>query len=187
VFSITAADQSMSVTQMSLNTGPPEMFKDSKGYYEIRSSKKNDAGVVFDAVQDIPDTYGNTEAKMGLASAYMIAQRAMNKGLKKLDLGALGVTEAKLAAAMAAVNADPKLKAALENVRAKYNAYNRGLIEWLSSPQVAAITQADAAAYLKDEDYVPYYRVRADGVAELVFGGEKTITIGDIRHQPYLA
>ena len=187
VFSITAADQHGAVTQMALSNGPPKMVKDSKGYYEVQSTMKNDAGAVFDAVQDIPDTYGNTEAKMGLASVYMIAQRAMNKGLKKLDLGALGITEEKIAAAMAAVNADPALKTALESVRSKYNAYNRGMIEWLSSPQVAAITQADAAAYLKDEDYVPYYRVRPDGTAELVFGGEKTITIGDIRHQPYLA
>jgi hypothetical protein len=187
IFSITAADQNGATTQMSLNTGPPEMFKDSKGYYEVRSSNKNDAGAMFDAVQDIPDSYGNTEAKMGLASVYMIAQRAMNKGLKKLDLGALGVTEEKIAAAMAVVNADPELKSALESIRSKYNAYNRGMIEWLASPQVAAITKADAEAYLKDEDYVPYYRVRADGVAELVFGGEKTLTIGDISHQPYLA
>ena len=188
VFSITAADQHGAITQMSLTNGPPTMFKDAKGYYEVRSSMKNDAGAIFDAVQDIPDSYGNTEAKMGLASAYMIAQRALNKGLKKLDLGALGIkTEQELIDAMAVANADPKLKAALENARTKYNAYNRGMIEWLSSPQVAAITQADAKAYLKDEDYVPYYRVRADGVAELVFGGEKTITIGDISHQPYLA
>jgi hypothetical protein len=187
IFSITAADQHGSVTQMALSEGPPVMYKDSKGFYEVRSSGKNDAVAVFDAIQDIPDSYGNAQAKIGLASTYMIAQRAMNKGLKKLDLGALGVTEEKLTAAMAAVNADPKLKDALENVRAKYNAYNRGMLEWLSSPQVGAISQADAKAYLKDEDYVPYYRVRADGVAELVFGGEKTITIGDIRHQPYLA
>jgi hypothetical protein len=187
IFSITAADQHGAITQMALSNGPPKMVKDSKGYYEVQSTMKDDAGAVFEAVQGIPDSYGNTEAKMGLASVYMIAQRAMNKGLKKLDLGALGVTDAQLASAMAAANADLELKAALEETRAKYNAYNRGMIEWLSSPQVAAITQADAAAYLKDEDYVPYYRVRPDGVAELVFGGEKTITIGDIRHQPYLA
>jgi len=177
----------MSTTQMSLSVGPPKMVKDAKGYYSVNSSMENDAGQVFDAVQDIPDSYGDAQAKMGLASVYMIAQRALNKGLKKLDLGALGVTEQELQDAMAAANADPKLKAALENVRKKYNAYNRGMIEWLSSPQVAAISQADAKAYLKDEDYVPYYRVRADGTAELVFGGEKTLTIGDIRHQPYLA
>ncbi len=187
IFSITAADQHMATTQMSLSNGPPKMVKDSKGYYSVYSSMENDAGQIFDAVQDIPDSYGDAQAKMGVASVYMIAQRALNKGLKKLDIGALGVTEQELQDAMAAANADPKLKAALENVRKKYNAYNRGMIEWLSSPQVAAISQADAKAYLKDEDYVPYYRVRADGTAELVFGGEKTLTIGDIRHQPYLA
>ena len=188
IFSITAADQHMAVTQMSLSNGPPKMVKDAKGYYSVNSSMENDAGQVFDAVQDIPDSYGDVQAKMGLASVYMIAQRALNKGLKKLDIGALGIkTEQELVDAMAAVDADPKLKAALESVRKKYNAYNRGMIEWLSSPQVAAISQADAKAYLKDEDYVPYYRVRADGTAELVFGGEKTLTIGDIRHQPYLA
>lgn len=187
VFSITAADQHMAVTQMSLSNGPPKMVKDSKGYYSVNSTMQDDAGQIFDAVQDIPDSYGDTKAKMGLASVYMIAQRALNKGLKKLDLGALGVTEQELNDAMAAAKADPQLGNALENVRKKYNAYNRGMIEWLSSPQVAAISQADAKAYLKDEDYVPYYRVRADGTAELVFGGEKTLTIGDIRHQPYLA
>jgi hypothetical protein len=187
IFSVTASDQASAVTQMSLSNGPPTMFKDDKGYYEVRSTMKNSAADVFDAVQDIPDSYGNTQAKMNMASAYMIAQRALNKGLKKLDIGDLGITEEKVVAAMAAANADPKLKAALENARHKYNAYNKGMIEWLSSPQVGAITSADAKAFLKDEDYVPFYRVLPNGKAELVFGGEKTITIGDIRHQPYLA
>jgi hypothetical protein len=111
----------------------------------------------------------------------------MNKGLAKLDTGALGVTEQELQDVMRSVDADPELKAALEKTRKLYNAYNKGMIEWLSSPQVAAISRDDAKAFLKDEDYVPYYRVLPNGNAELVFGGEKTITIGDIKHQPYLA
>lgn len=187
IFSITAADQHMPVTQMALSSGPPKMFKDEKGYYEVRSSMENSAVDVFDSVQDIPDSYGNAEAKMGMASMYMIAQRAMNKGLAKLDTGAMGVTEQELQDVMRSVDADPKLKAALEKTRKLYNAYNKGMIEWLSSPQVAAISRDDAKAFLKDEDYVPYYRVLPNGNAELVFGGEKTITIGDIKHQPYLA
>ena len=187
IFSITAADQHMPVTQMALSTGTPEMFKDEKGYYEVRSSNKNSAIDMFASVQDIPDSYGNTEAKMGIASMYMIAQRAMNKGLSKLDTGAMGVTEQELRDVMRSVDADPALKAALENTRKLYNAYNKGMIEWLASPQVAAITSADAKAFLKDEDYVPFYRVLPNGSAELVFGGEKTINIGDIKHQPYLA
>jgi len=187
IFSITAADQHMPVTQMALSSGPPKMFKDDKGYYEVRSSMENSAVDVFDSVQDIPDSYGNAEAKMGMASMYMIAQRAMNKGLAKLDTGAMGVTEQELQDVMRSVDADPELKAALEKTRKLYNAYNKGMIEWLSSPQVAAISRDDAKAFLKDEDYVPYYRVLPNGNAELVFGGEKTITIGDIKHQPYLA
>jgi hypothetical protein len=187
IFSITAADQHMPITQMAATMGPPKMFKDEKGYYEVRSSMENSAIDVFDSVQDIPDSYGNAEAKMGMASMYMIAQRAMNKGLAKLDTGAMGVTEQELRDVMRSVDADPKLKAALEKTRKLYNAYNRGMIEWLASPQVAAISRDDAKAFLKDEDYVPYYRVLPNGNAELVFGGEKTITIGDIKHQPYLA
>jgi hypothetical protein len=187
IFSITAADQHMPITQMAATMGPPKMFKDEKGYYEVRSSMENSAIDVFDSVQDIPDRYGNAEAKMGIASMYMIAQRAMNKGLAKLDTGAMGVTEQELQDVMRSVDADPELKAALEKTRKLYNAYNKGMIEWLSSPQVAAISRDDAKAFLKDEDYVPYYRVLPNGNAELVFGGEKTITIGDIKHQPYLA
>jgi hypothetical protein len=60
VFSITAADQHMAVTQMSLSNGPPKMVKDAKGYYSVNSSMENDAGQVFDAVQDIPDSYGDS-------------------------------------------------------------------------------------------------------------------------------
>jgi hypothetical protein len=37
---------------------------------------------------------------------------------------------------MRSVDADPELKAALEKTRKLYNAYNKGMIEWLSSPQV---------------------------------------------------
>jgi hypothetical protein len=187
IFSITAADQHMPISQMAMESGPPKMFKDEKGYYSVGSSMENSTIEMFESVQDIPDSYGNTEAKMGIASMYMIAQRAMNKGLAKLDTGAMGITEQELRDVMSSVDADPALKAALENTRKLYNAYNKGMIEWLASPQVAGITSADAKVFLKDEDYVPFYRVLPNGTAELVFGGEKTITIGDIKHQPYLA
>jgi hypothetical protein len=115
----------------------------------------------------------------------MIAQRAANKGLSKLDLGELGLTQAELNAAMAAADANPALKSSLEEVRRRYNAYNAGLISFLADS--GKISKAEAKDWLKDGDYVPYYRVREDGTAELVFGGEKTLTIGDIRTQPYLA
>jgi hypothetical protein len=162
-----------------------EIYEDAKGLKGIRSTGKDSAKEVFDAVGDIPDRYGNEAAKMQMATMYLIAQRASNKGLAKLDLGALGITQQEVDAAMAAAEANPQLKAALEKVRARYNAYNKGMITFLAD--TGAITKAEARDFLRDGDYVPYYRVKENGIAELVFGGERTIRIGDIRHQPHLA
>jgi len=122
--------------------------------------------------------------KMDVAQMYMVAQRAQNKGLSKLDLGEMDIKEADLKAALAAADANPALKAALENVRRKYNAYNKGLIEFLAT--TGRISKKAAADLLKDGDYVPYYRVK-DGNATLHFGNNVTFNVGDIRRQPYLA
>lgn len=183
MYNVRKADQYMPIVYSTLTNGPQKFYTDEKGLRGVTSTNENPASDIFEAVKNVPGK--NTEAKFALASTYMIAQRAANKGLSKLDLGALGLNEADLAAAMAAVDADPVLKDALEEVRRKYNAYNEGQIKFLAD--AGKISKADAKAWLKDGDYVPYYRVREDGTAELVFGGEKTLTIGDIRTQPYLA
>lgn len=186
MYSVTKADQKMAMTYSALQNGAPELYTDEKGFHGVKSERRGNkptAVNIFEAVSRVPGE--NEQAKMALATTYMIAQRAANKGLTKLDLGNLGVTEEKLAKAMAFVNSNAEYKNALETVREKYNAYNAGLIKFLAD--TGAIPKKMAEDFLKDGDYVPYYRVREDGVAELVFGGEKTVTIGDIRHQPYLA
>ena len=183
MYNVRKADQYMPLVYTALTTGPLESYTDEKGLRGLRSSNKDSAVDVIAAAKNVPAK--NAEGKFSLATTYMLAQRAANKGLSKLDLGELGLTEADLAAAMSAANADPALKSSLEEVRRRYNAYNEGQIKFLA--EMGAITKADAKAWLKDGDYVPYYRVRDDGTAELVFGGEKTLTIGDIRTQPYLA
>ena len=183
MYSVTKSDQKMAVVSSTLMEGPMELYTDAKGFHGIRSTGGNSAKDVFDAIGRIPG--GNARGRVDLATTYMIAQRAANKGLSKLDLGALGVTEAELKAAMADVNANPKLRDALEIVRSTYNAYNAGLIKFLAS--TGAITKADAAKLLKDGDYVPFYRIRENGMADLVFSDEVTINIGDVRYQPYLA
>lgn len=183
MYSVTKADQKMAVVSSTLMNGPMELYTDEKGFHGIKSSGQNSAKDVFDAIGRIPG--GNAQGKVDLATTYMIAQRAANKGLSKLDLGALGVTEAELKAAMADVNANPELKNALEVVRSTYNAYNAGLIRFLAS--TGAIPKEVATKLLKDGDYVPFYRVRENGMADLVFSDEVTINIGDVRYQPYLA
>jgi hypothetical protein len=185
MYSYTKADQKMPLVLSALSNGPLEMYEDAKGLKGIRSTGKDSAKEVFDAVGDIPDRYGNEAAKMQMATMYLIAQRAANKGLAKLDLGALGITQQEVDAAMVAAEINPQLKGALEKVRERYNAYNKGMIEFLA--ETGAITKAEAQDFLREGDYVPYYRVKENGIAELVFGGERTIRIGDIRHQPHLA
>ena len=185
MYSYTKADQKMPLVLSALSNGPLEIYEDAKGLKGVRSTGKDSAKDVFSAVSNIPDTYGNEAAKMQMATMYLIAQRAANKGLPKLDLGALGITQQEVNDAMAVAQADPKLQGALESVRERYNAYNKGMIEFLA--ETGAITKAEARDFLREGDYVPYYRVKENGIAELVFGGERTIRIGDIRHQPHLA
>jgi hypothetical protein len=184
MFSYTDADQKMSLTYAALNEGYLKLTTDSKGFKFIESSGKESAKDVFVATGNIPNKYGDEAGKVGLATAYMAAQRAANKGLSKLDLDALGLTEEKMAAALAAADADPELKNALEKVRETYNAYNEGMVRMVQGS--GAISKAFADELLKDKDYVPYYRVRPDGTAVLVLGNDRTITVGDIKHQPWL-
>ena len=183
MYHVRKAEQKMAQMFTVMNSGPLVAYKDEKGLVGYRSSNQNSAREVFDAIADIP--VDDPQMKTNIAQAYMVAQRAQNKGLSKLDLGELGVTEEKLKAALAAADADPALKNALENVRRKYNAYNKGMIEFLAS--TGRISKKTAADLLKDGDYVPYYRVRDNGMAELNFGNNVTFNVGDIRRQPYLA
>ena len=183
MYHVRKAEQKMAQMFTVMNSGPLVAYRDDKGFVGYRSSNQNSARDVFDAIADIP--VDDPQMKTNIAQAYMVAQRAANKGLSKLDIGELGITEEKLKAALAAANADPALKSALENVRRKYNAYNKGLIEFLA--ESGRISKKQAADLLKEGDYVPFYRVRDNGMAELNFGNNVTFNVGDIRRQPYLA
>ena len=183
MYHVRKAEQKMAQMFTVMNNGPLVAYKDEKGLVGYRSSNQNSAREVFDAIADIP--VADPQLKTNIAQAYMVAQRAQNKALSKLDFGELGVTEEKLKDALAAADANPALKSALENVRRKYNAYNKGLIEFLASS--GRIPKKVAADLLKDGDYVPYYRVRENGMADLNFGNNVTFNVGDIRRQPYLA
>ena len=183
MYHVRKAEQKMAQMFTVMNSGPLVSYKDEKGLVGYRSSNQNSARDVFDAIADIPAD--DPQLKTNIAQAYLVAIRANNKGLSKLDLGELGVKQEALDAALAAADADPAMKAALENVRRKYNAYNKGLIEFLAS--TGRISKKMASDLLKDGDYVPYYRVRDNGMAELNFGNNVTFNVGDIRRQPYLA
>jgi hypothetical protein len=183
MYHVRKAEQKMAQMFTVMNSGPLVTYRDAKGLVGYRSSNENSARDVFDAIADVP--VADPQLKTNITQAYMVAQRTANKGLPKLDLGELGITQEQLTAALAAADADPALKKALENVRTKYNAYNRGMIEFLAS--TGRITKKVAADLLKEGDYVPFYRVDKNGNASLVFNNNVTFNVGDIRRQPYLA
>ena len=176
------ADQKLPQTFTVLNSGPLEMFTDSKGFKSVRSSNKDSAKDVFAAIAEVPRA--TAREKMDTAQMYLTAIRGLNKGISKLDFGKLGVTEEQLRAALAEVDADPALKAALEHVRSTYNKFNAGLLKF--AVQAERLTQAQVDELLKEGDYVPFYRVRADGTAELVYSDTITVNVGNIKDQPYL-
>ena len=182
MYHILKADDKVQLAMTTLKIGPLEIYKDAKGYYGIRSSGKNSGMGVFEAISKIPE--GNDRAKVDMATSYLIAERANNKGLKKLDLGELGLEQKDLDEALAYVESRPELKKALAEVRKQYNAYNEGQINFLA--QTGAITKKMAADLLKEGDYVPFYRVDPNGNATLIFNDNVMVDVGNIKNQPYL-
>jgi hypothetical protein len=177
IYDTRKGDQLMPLVQMAVMQGPPVSYTDSKGLHGIKSTGKNSLREVYEAVEKLP---GNAEGKMALATNYMIAQRVANVGVEKAGWGDMKLDEAELAKVMDYVNANPELKAGLDAVRTKYNAYNEGLVNFMAS--TGAIPKSLAAKLLKDGDYVSMYRVDKNGHASILLGSH-VINIGEVRHQ----
>lgn len=175
-------DHMMSNTYAVMQHGALGIKVDARGNRVIEAGHSKSVQDVFKAIGKIP---GVDEAdRMQKAQIYLTANRVANdpKAAAALDLTNTAV--AKLQADMAKFQADPATMKALENVRDTYADLNRGMIQFLVD--TGAMAKAEAARLLATNSYVPFYRVRPDGVAELVFDENRTIRLGDIRTQPYL-
>ena len=125
---------------------------------------------------------GNSVAVNRLFTMYMSAIRADNKGFDTLHFGK-ELTKTGLDRARAQVENNPEIYKVFEAARKEYNAYNRGMIDFLlSTKSIDAKTHANLLA---QDDYIPWYRQRG-GVVELVIGSETPIRIGDVANQPHL-
>ena len=168
--------KSSTLMQSFFERGAPEIYKDKKGFVEIRASDKDSGGDVFTAAKDIP--VKDTQAKFELATAYMTALRG-----KRLGADRVGKTRAEVDAVIDQVNADPKLKAALEKFRETYNKFNDPLVDMVVHS--GAISKAEGIKWKEHGDYIPLYR-KKDGKLEIQFGDQSYHTIGDIAHTPYI-
>jgi hypothetical protein len=137
---------------------------------------------VVNILKQAEGVVGNSVAVNRLFTMYMSAIRADNKGFDTLHFGK-ELTKTGLDRARAQVENNPKVFKIFEAARKEYNAYNRGMIDFLlSTKSIDAKTHTNLLA---QDDYIPWYRQRG-GVVELVIGSESPIRIGDVANQPHL-
>ena len=177
-------DQRMAFTSEVMSNGPLDLVpaKDGKGF--IIESQKGTS--LIDVVKALKTAnVGNVDATNRIFTMYLLAKRAADPsvGLAKLNYSGK-ITQEMLDNAINTVNSDPATKAAFENAAAIYAKYNEGLINF--AVKAGAINKIDAAAMLKNKNYVPFYRVRDDGSVFLEIGGAPAIKIGNLADQPYL-
>jgi len=126
---------------------------------------------------------GDANAANQLFTFYLAAKRAARVGLDTLNFSK-DVTQEMLDRVMTRINSDAKTKASFEKAAGIYNEYNRGLVEF--GVQTGRFSKEEAAKLLKENDYVPFYRIAKDGSVMLEMGGATPIHIGNIKDQPYL-
>lgn len=168
----------MNLTKYTRADGREEYIPEAKGGANLRRM----AEYLKDAVPHL----GNVDRATDWFTAYMAAIRAANHGYHTLNIDPDkegGVSEAELKAIKAKVDANPALKKVFEDVRTEYNKYNKDLLHFLV--QSGAMSKEKAAALLKNDDYIPFYRERG-GVVTLQIGSEAPFHIGDLQRQPYL-
>lgn len=171
-------DQGIAWTQAALTKGPLKIERDAKGYLMI---KANDGPNVKDMVEALKDAnVGNPEATKQLFTTYLLAERAEIVGYDKLksDLGDK-VNKADLKAVLDLGRSN----AAFQKAKKIYNDHNNGLLDFLV--ETGAMSK-EVAQNLRNKSYVPYYREDKDGNVEMVLGGEKPISVGNVKDQPYL-
>jgi hypothetical protein len=178
-------DQRMAFTSQVASYGPNVLKEKTRADGQTEFIIESDEGASLAKIAKVlkDADVGNPEATNRVFTMYLLAKRAKRVGLSKLNYSGR-VTQEMLDNVMDAVEANDKTKAAFEEAADMYNEYNKGLVNFAA--QTGAISKKAAADMLKTEDYVPFYRVKDDGVVLLDVGGASPVKIGNIKDQPYL-
>ena len=80
------------------------------------------------------------------------------------------------------MNANPEVKAAMEEAMREYKTYNEGLLNFAAQ---TGYLSKDEVRRLNKQPYVPFYRVE-EGNVKLFVLGERPITIGNLKDSPDL-
>jgi hypothetical protein len=157
--------------------GPVKLEKNQYGEYQYKSANKDGLKNIFETIGKAASEIGNAEAANEQFGLYLAAERAASTpdGLAKLDLAGK-ITQKELDEIIKFGRANPHFQEA----RKMYREYNNGLLDL--AVQSGRLSK-EVSDKLKQGDYVPYYRERADGS---IWDEENHIRIGDIKTQQYL-
>jgi hypothetical protein len=126
---------------------------------------------------------GNESQTEAMATLYLAGLRAEQVGWEKLNFENTAAVKADYARLQAVLKADPKAKTAFEEGAKLYQQYNAGLLDLLTQTGFLSKTKA---AELKAIQYVPYYRVAANGDVQLMVDKETPIRLSNIKDEPQL-
>ena len=125
-----------------------------------------------------------TEAE-AMLTVIIAGQRAnaVQNGWERLQGANPAAAKAEYTAYVNKMNANPKVKAHMEEAMRIYKEYNEGQLNFAAQ---AGYLSKDEVRRLNKMPYVPFYRVE-DGNVKLFVLGERPITIGNIKNSPDLA
>jgi hypothetical protein len=126
---------------------------------------------------------GTDTEQEAMFTLYMAGKRANQVGWDKLNVKNAAESKAEYADVMARLDANPEAKKAFEEAAKLYKEYNAGLMDFLVD---TGALPAKKAAELKAIDYVPFYRINANGEVQLMVDKERPVRIANIKDQPQL-
>lgn len=171
-------------TNAALLNGVPELKTDAAGVRNIEGGDAKANAQTIAAALSKASKLGNQQAVERLFTMWMASLRAKQDGVGFDKLNFKNPpTAAELAAMEQMLKDNPDVKDAFEEARRLYKEHNKRLLNL--QVQTGAMSQ-EVADELGKGDYVGYYRVKDNGVVELMMGGSRPMRIGSVVDQPYL-
>lgn len=180
--SLRQADDVTSAAMTALEKGAFGFEQDRAGHTMMTAGHGPAFPELMHAIKEMG--FKNGEDNINAFAGGVLAKHAEQVGWDKLDFGNTAEAQRKGEAQLAAINADPKMKAAFEKANDIYQKMNRAQVDFVAKAHALPQDVIDAMRTYKN--YTPMYRVDGDTVNMILPDGHPR-SIGDIRSQPWLA
>ena len=167
-----------------LTNGPvkAEHTKKAGGVETVYRSAKGTSMVDVATELNKAKLAGDVEQE-NMFTLYIAGKRANQVGWDKLNFSNPAQAKAEYDAVIARLNTNQTAKDAFAEAAKLYQKYNAGLMDFLVD---TGALSAKKAAELKAIEYVPFYRINANGEVQLMIDKERPVRIANIKDQPQL-